>query len=177
MGFKIASSGDSQNSQLWCTSNFGTRLGGSLAPKRVSKPMVFKMERKTRNFGAPAILVSVSVFPNILAGGGKARNLMDKRFCGHLGVSEVTGLRRSQTALVTGKTTMAAARKQLQRFDADAQALAKELFRLEARYNSFADGPFRAFLSAPQSLRCGYPALPKGPSHTKILLFTITVVL
>ena len=33
MGFKIASSGDCQNSQFWCTSNFGTRLGGSLAPK------------------------------------------------------------------------------------------------------------------------------------------------
>ena len=43
MGFKIASSGDCQNSQLWCTSNFGTWLGGSLPPKRVSKPMVFKI--------------------------------------------------------------------------------------------------------------------------------------
>ena len=42
-GFKITSSEDCQNSQFWCTSNFGTRLGGSLAPKWVSKPMVFKM--------------------------------------------------------------------------------------------------------------------------------------
>ena len=37
MGFKIMSSGDCQNSEFWCTSNFGTRLGGSLAPKRVSQ--------------------------------------------------------------------------------------------------------------------------------------------
>ena len=37
MGFKIASSGDFQSWQFWCTSNFGTRLGGSLAPKKVSK--------------------------------------------------------------------------------------------------------------------------------------------
>ena len=29
--------------EIWCISNFGTRLGGSLAPKRVSKPMVFQM--------------------------------------------------------------------------------------------------------------------------------------
>ena len=36
MGFKIASSGDSQNSQFWSC------LGGSLAPTRVSQPMVFK---------------------------------------------------------------------------------------------------------------------------------------
>ena len=43
MGFKIASSGDCQNSQVGCASNFGARLGGSLAPKRVSKPMVFKI--------------------------------------------------------------------------------------------------------------------------------------
>ena len=43
MGFKIASSGDCQNSQFWCTINFGTRLGGFLAPKSVSKPMVCKM--------------------------------------------------------------------------------------------------------------------------------------
>ena len=42
-GFKIASSGDCRNSQLWCASKFGTQLGGSLAPKRVSKPMVFSM--------------------------------------------------------------------------------------------------------------------------------------
>ena len=42
MGFNVESSGDCQNLQFWCTTNFGTRLGGSLAPKRVSKPMVFK---------------------------------------------------------------------------------------------------------------------------------------
>ena len=30
-------------SQFWCASNFGTRLGGSLAPKRVSKAMAFRM--------------------------------------------------------------------------------------------------------------------------------------
>ena len=67
MGFKIASSGDCQNSQFWCTSNFGTRFGGSLAPKRVSKPTVFKMAGsgtfKARNFGAPSILVPVWVLP------------------------------------------------------------------------------------------------------------------
>ena len=68
MGFKMASSGDyCQNSQFWCTSNFGGRSGGSLAPKRVSKPTVFKINGefwgtfKTRNFGAPAILVPVWV--------------------------------------------------------------------------------------------------------------------
>ena len=43
MGFKIASSGDCQNLQFWCTSQFGARLGGSLAPTSVSKPIVFKM--------------------------------------------------------------------------------------------------------------------------------------
>ena len=46
---------------------FGTRLGGSLAPKRVSKSMGFKMASsgifKTRNCGAPAILVRDLVFP------------------------------------------------------------------------------------------------------------------
>ena len=40
---KNASFGNCQNSQFWCTSSFGTGLGGSLAPKRVLKPMVFKM--------------------------------------------------------------------------------------------------------------------------------------
>ena len=44
MGFKISCSGDSRNMQFWGTSNFGTRLGGSLAAKRVSKPMACKME-------------------------------------------------------------------------------------------------------------------------------------
>ena len=59
IGGSGASSWNCQNSQVWCTSNFGIRLGGSLAPKRVSKPMVFKWQVletfKTCNFGAPAI--------------------------------------------------------------------------------------------------------------------------
>ena len=60
MGFKIASPEDFQNSQVWCTSSSGTRLGGSLSPKMVSKPMAFNSRL---DFCTPAILVHVRVVP------------------------------------------------------------------------------------------------------------------
>ena len=51
--FKIASSGDCQKLHFWCTSNFGTRLGGSLAPKslvRGDHPNSWK--KRSENVGA-----------------------------------------------------------------------------------------------------------------------------
>ena len=67
MGFKIANSGDCQKSQFRCTSNFGTRLGGSVASKRVSKPMVFKMASSVdfpnSQIWCASNLVPVWVFP------------------------------------------------------------------------------------------------------------------
>ena len=67
-GFQNRKFGGLPNLEFWCSSNFGTRLGGSLAPEWVSKLIVLKMASsgdilKTRNFGAPPILVPVWVFP------------------------------------------------------------------------------------------------------------------
>ena len=87
LSFQIASSPDCQNSQFWCTSSFGTHLGDSWAPKRVSKPMVLKMAssgdfqnsqfRCTSNFGTRLFfffLRKVAIFfrgfEKGLAGGG-----------------------------------------------------------------------------------------------------------
>ena len=38
-----------RNLQFWCINNFGTRLGGSSAPKSVSKPIVFKCSGESQN--------------------------------------------------------------------------------------------------------------------------------
>ena len=61
IGLRIASSGDCQNSQFWCTSNVGTRLGGSLS----QNPNHVLGTFKTCNLGAPTILVPVWVFPKM----------------------------------------------------------------------------------------------------------------
>ena len=50
MGFKIASSGDFQNSQLWCTSNFGTRLGGFLGTQKGIKTDGFQSSKFSGDF-------------------------------------------------------------------------------------------------------------------------------
>ena len=77
MAFKIASSGDFQNPQFWCTSNFDTRLGGSLKRASKVKPMFFKVAM-SGDVGAPAILVSIS---NVL------RSLIDRPLELHLYVT------------------------------------------------------------------------------------------